>query len=257
MKVQSFRVVLQVDHIAGGYPSNLDAYRTFLQHPMRARAVPAAARQEFEEQFLDQGLTIGEDGTSVDPVVRTGFAMQKVEGIDTPVIMNYQIKAMLQGAADSLYDKSSSKGSPSTYQVKPAITHALEVRPAVIPIIGGVLEDKPWLVSQIISHPRNPNTKVPSTRERRIVRGGRLTFTIHILATGGRGPVLIPILGDLLYAGGQFVGLGTDRGYNHGRFEPVELTDLGVVEYTLSAVENNPNRRGMGYVRKTTKQQTA
>ena len=244
-EITVYEVRLHLESMAGGAPSNIDAYLTYLQNPMMARAVPPEARQEFTEQLADLGVPISADGKPLDPVVKTGFHLNE-DG--QPLIMNFQVKAMLQGAARTLYTVGS---KPNIYSVAGAITYALEVAPEEIPILGGEILKKPWRISQIISHPRNPDIKVPSQRERQILVDGRVTFKL-ILMAGGRGKVLTDILEDLLQTGGMFTGLGTDRGYGHGRFavEAFALQGVTKIGPEMLARVNNPNRRGIGYVRK-------
>ena len=250
IQIRSFSVSLKIARLAGGAPSNLEAYRLFLQNPMMARNVPPGARREFEEQVLETGVP-NTQGAAIDTVVRTGFNMTE-DG--QPFLWNYQIKAMLHGAATSLYDRYS---KPSIYQISPAITHTLEVTPERIVITEGTIREKPWIISQVISHPRNPDIKIPSNRERQILDNGLIKFECHLLEAG-RAKELLKVLEDLFLAGGHFVGLGTDRGYNHGRFEltgfqELESQEIGGPPGGISSLDprfDNPARKGIGYQRK-------
>lgn len=276
MQVTEYAISLAIDRIAGGFPGNIDAYRAYLQNPALRKAVAPEVRHAFEEQMIDAGLP--EQGKA-DTIVRTGFAM--LEG--QPTIFNYQLKAMLQEAAKAIYDN---RSRPSIYQVSPAITYGLEIVPAQIFIQGGRIREEKVTISQIIKHPRNPDIKVPSVRERTICDGGTLAFTAFVLHQG-RAKVLgapkaeedqdarieshrdgptntvvssplnpsLPahtVLQDLFEAGSMFVGLGTDRGYGHGRFrianfEVVGKRDIALVQ--MGSMVDNPRRKGAGYVR--------
>ena len=236
MQYTSYSVKLQIKSIAGGWPGTIDAHRAFLQNPMMAKRVPAEAREEFLAHEREWGAE--EDGGSMD-IVKTGFRKRG----EIPYLGGYQIKAMLQGAARTLYDNT---GRPNIYQVARAITYGMEVTPQNIPIDGGS-DGGTIEISQIISHPRNPNIRVPSIRQRALWYDGTLTFTLHVIAQGAAGKTLTQeVVRDLLDTGGMFIGLGTDRGYGHGRYTLMEMmiTPQGELP-DLS----NPKRKGMGYVR--------
>ena len=262
MQVTKYEVSLLIDRIAGGFPGNVDAYRTYLQNPTMSKSVTPEVRQAFEEQLAEAGISpTGE----ADTIVRTGFALMP-DG--SPSIFAYQLKAMLQQAAQAIYDKDS---RPNIYQVSPAIKYGLEITPEQIPIVGGAIRPEKVIISQIIEHPRNPQIKVPSTRERTICDGGTLNFIAYVLHEG-RAKVLVtsksaanppkagaksgdaPVLQDLFEAGGMFVGLGTDKGYGHGRFRLGGFKRVGVQDISLSEmgsmVDNGGMaRKGAGYVR--------
>lgn len=235
--INQYTVRLTLDRIAGGYPGHIDAMQAFLQNPAMARRVPAEAREEFIGQEREWGAADGSAPRS--DVVKTGFR-QREDG--TPVIAGHQIKAMLQGAVRAIYDRSS---APSIYTMARAVTYGLDITPWDITIEGGH-SGGTVRINQIIAHPRNPDIKVPSVRERQVWVGGEVEFTVTVLASGAAGKTLTEsTIRSLFETGGMFVGLGTDRGYGNGRFHLTELA-VGVGPEPDTT---NPRRKGTGYVR--------
>lgn len=237
MKVIRATVTLELEDILGGFPGSIDAMTAFMQNPVMAKRVPDQAREEFIAQDRE---FFREDDIPKD-VLRTGFRMQ--DGI--PMLGAFQIKAMLQQAAQQLYDKDS---RPSIYSVARAIRFGLEIRPSLIPITGGSKGDDIEL-AQIIAHPRTPNIKVPSLRQRARWVGGALHFHVLLASVGAAGKLWTrdkdkDILRDLLDTGALFIGLGTDRGYSHGRFEVSQCDyDDALVDYQVV----NSARKSLGH----------
>lgn len=247
VKLVEFRARLKLDRIAGGFPGHIDSYTAYLQSPRLSKSVPERARREFIEQFEEWGLSSSDEAGPPPTTTRTGFAKDEN---GRPHIFAHYIKAMLQQAAEALYD---TKSRPSIYQVPTAIKRCLEVTPEAIPIEGGMGIKEPFKIAQIIKHPRNPNIRVPSLRERELWVGGTVEIGLHVIDSA-RGRVLLDCLEDLLIASSMFIGLGTDRGYEHGRFEVESF--VKVREYELKVGDPlpqrvwNPDRKGIGYVRK-------
>lgn len=249
MELNRYSIELALTEIAGGYPGSIDAQRAFLQNPMMARRVPESAREEFLAREREWGLPehASANGDESPDVIRTGFR-RDADGL--PYLGAYQIKACLQQAARNLYDTTS---RPTIYQVARAITYGIEVLPRDIPIQGG-RDGGVRQIAQIIEHPRNPQIRVPSTRERQLWLGGTLTFAIVVQTRGASGKVLTEdLIGDLFETAGTFVGLGTDRGYGHGRFEVARLDGPELIDSRAVRAADvdlaNPARKGIGYVR--------
>lgn len=209
MALLSATADLIITDLAGGFPGHIDAMRRFLQAPAMAKRVPPDVREQFlsEDPFGADG-----DGTATDQqeIVKTGFR-KTADG--EYWIGAFQVKAALQQAAKSLYTTTS---RPSIYQMARAITYSLEVVPHQI-VLRDVGDERTVEITQIIAHPRNPQIKVPSIRQRQVL--ATATCSVRFLVQSrGVGELLRDELEELLETAGMFVGLGTDRGYGHGRF---------------------------------------
>lgn len=231
-KITKYNVGIKIVDLAGGFPSDIDKVRAFLQTPAMAKRVPANVREQFvEEESAYMSTAAPDNGDASEPesgsYVRTGFR-QVADG--SLVIMQHQIKAMLQEAADTVFPDKGAGATPGMRQVKNAIKRCLTVSPKSIPLrITDRKSDNPLVgpdgkarIHQIIEHPRY-HFPVPSNREREIIGLSECAFTISILDSPIGGRITEDRLAEMLEVGGEFVGLGTDRGYGFGAFEVVEF----------------------------------
>jgi hypothetical protein len=228
MNYNEYHAVLGIKSMAGGFPGSLDKINAFLQTPVMARRVPQEAREEFlgrEAQF-DSSVAEATDGADdvADSYIRTGFRMLNGKYI----LAAHQIKAMLQNAAEALYDRNSRPAS--LLQMKNAIKRCLEIRPEEIVMN---IEGEVWskTINQIVKHPRY-QFPVPINRVRQIVPYATVEFSMLVLDSSIGRRVNGAIIQDLLDAGGMFVGLGTDRGYQHGRFTVIEFETVKSIPYS-------------------------
>jgi len=218
LPIHIYTVKLDIQRLAGGFPGSIDKLNSFLQTPALARRVPAEARQEFldRESVFDSSTDDGSNAPQ-DSYVRTGFRM--IDG--NYFLAAHQIKAMLQGAAEALYDDTS---RPSIRQMKNAIKRCVEVSPEAIRL---EISREPYKtqIHQIVKHPRY-GFPVPINRERDTIPEATVEFRVTVLESKVGGRVGHQVLTNLFYSGGQFVGLGTDRGYGHGRFQVLDLAEV-------------------------------
>lgn len=239
--LRAARVVLSIESLAGGFPGSVDAMRQYLQSPALARRVPEEVREAFlaSEPFEAAEEPLGS-------IVKTGF---RLNAAGQPWIGAWQVKACLQQAALATY---TTKSSPSIYTMKRAITYNLEILPHEVVLLNptpmhGVE------IQQIIAHPRNPSIKVPSVRQRQVIDAARVEFNVICLLVGA-GSELEDELENLLRNAGPFVGLGTDRGYGHGRFQVVRFAwNESALSPGSVEVPDEPDRKGITYERKQTK----
>lgn len=238
--MQRYDITIAFESIAGGFPGTIDAARAFLQNPMMIKRVPETVREEFLAQDREFW---NEEGEEMSDIVRTGFRRAE-DG--TPLLAAHQVKAMLQQVAQTLYDKST---RPSIYQMARAIKFGLEILPATFPIEGGT-SGGIRQISQIVSHPRYENVRIPIIREREVWIGGVARFIAVTTTTGTLGPLFTKDRMDELFTtGGMFVGLGTDRGYQYGRFEVQQIEGPHPFSRDeLPEFVKNPARKGLGYV---------
>ena len=224
MKTRTYSIGLHINKIAGGFPSSEDAVRAFLQSPEMKRTTPKIIRDEvLGEAGLAEGLvatvsTSIEDGDRTPGFVYSGFRQDQEGNL---VIHAVQIKAMLQQAAEGMFDTT---GKPSLTSYKKAIKLCLDVSPehVVMHYKGelGVLT-----IQQIVTR-EWPTSRIPSNRRRQVAFEVDVTFNL-VIADLDRGPsklLTTPVLKDLFDYAGVFIGLGTDRGYKFGRFEIREFT---------------------------------
>lgn len=221
--VSVYSVALHIERMAGGFPGHIDALNAFMQLPVMAKRVPAEAREEFltRESAFDSSVNEGAaERDAQDLYVRTGFRV--IDGVY--YLMPHQIKAMLQQAIAAVYDMTS---RPSQRMLQNAMKMAVSVVPSAIPITitGAVYQQR---ISQIIKHPRL-GTPVPSNRERDIIPIGDVAFQVNVLETVVGRRITAEVLGDLFEVGGAFVGLGTDRGYQFGRFSVTDFQLLKTI----------------------------
>ena len=230
-------VELAIESLAGGFPGSIDAMRTYLQSPAMVKRVPEEVREEF---LASEPFTVPE-GEMTGTVVKTGFRLTP-EG--KPWIGSWQVKATLQQAAKANYTTSS---KPSIYQMARAITYNLEILPHELLLI----DPSPMHeieIDQIISHPRMPNIKIPSIRKRQIIDTASVRFNALILNAGG-GVELVKEIETLFRSAGPFIGLGTDRGYGHGRFQVTQFEWGEHADDLVKQVPDNPRRKGVTYER--------
>jgi hypothetical protein len=212
MDVKTYKVRLTIHEMAGGFPGHIDRATALLQHPALAKRVPAGIRSEIMED-VEASIDYGANGAVGE--YRTGFRTAK-DG--TYLLAGNQIKAMLQQSAQALYDKAVA-GSPSVHKIRRTIKLCVSVRPWEIPltVTGEPYEKRiTQIVNPEVFPPRGP---VPIERTRVILPKAECAFEVAVL-DGQLGKALTKeVLRDLFDAGAMFTGLGTDRGYNHGRFE--------------------------------------
>ena len=226
MNFNEYSATLGIKSMAGGFPGSLDKINAFLQTPVMARRVPVEAREEFlgrEAQFDSSVAGDGSGGDEVaDSYTRTGFRMLNGKYI----LAAHQVKAMLQNAAEALYDRNARPSS--LLQMKNAIKRCLEIRPEeIIMDVQGDVWSK--TINQIVKHPRY-QFPVPINRIRQIIPQATVKFNMMVLDSAIGRRLSTRVLQDLLDAGGMFVGLGTDRGYQHGRFSVMDFKALKVFD---------------------------
>ena len=224
MNTAKYQVELHINKIAGGFPSSEDAVRTFMQSPEMKLGTPQAIRDEFlggaerMESLLATITTSPSEGDEDGESRQAGWVYSgfRKDENGNPILGAHQIKAMLQGAAASIYDTT---GKPSLTTYKKAIMGGLSIAPEHI-LMNTTRPLTTERFQQIVERTW-PTSRIPSNRVRQIAHEVDIAFSVIVLDTE-KGPARVlkeDTLKDLFDTGGTFVGLGTDRGYGFGRFE--------------------------------------